>query len=56
VTHHNAVWYRPVDRFCNTEFPDSDVTGSFPISRKDDVDWIDLAQDKDKWRAVLNTA
>jgi hypothetical protein len=22
----------------------------------EDVDWIDLAQDRDKWRAVVNTA
>jgi hypothetical protein len=21
----------------------------------DDVDWIDLAQDRDQWRALLNT-
>jgi hypothetical protein len=21
----------------------------------DDVDWIDMAQDRDQWRAVLNT-
>jgi hypothetical protein len=21
----------------------------------DDMDWIDLAQDKDQWRAVVNT-
>jgi hypothetical protein len=23
--------------------------------RWDDVDWIDLAQDRDQWRALLNT-
>jgi hypothetical protein len=22
---------------------------------KEDFDWIDLAQDRDKWRAVVNT-
>ena len=22
---------------------------------KEDVDWINLAQDRDKWRAVVNT-
>jgi hypothetical protein len=23
---------------------------------RDDMDWIDLAQDRDQWRALVNTA
>jgi hypothetical protein len=23
--------------------------------RRDDVDWIDMAQDRDQWRALVNT-
>jgi hypothetical protein len=25
------------------------------LERWDDVDWIDLAQDRDQWRALVNT-
>jgi len=28
-THHNFVWYRLVDRFCNSDFPERDAIGSF---------------------------
>ena len=30
-TYRNVVWYSSADRFCNSKFPDSDVTGSFSI-------------------------
>ena len=30
-TYQNVVWYSATDRFCNSKFPDSDVTGSFSI-------------------------
>jgi hypothetical protein len=26
------------------------------LEREDGMDWIDLAQDKDHWRALVNTA
>ena len=34
---------------------EENVGMDFYITRIKGVDWIDLAQDRDKWRSVLNT-
>jgi hypothetical protein len=34
---------------------DQDVSGWTIIKWIDGVDWIDMAQDRDEWRALVNT-
>jgi hypothetical protein len=54
---HIGYWWESQKEIDHWEDPDVDgcTILKLILERQDGVDWIDLAQDRDKWRTLVKT-